>query len=93
MKVATQTYVAAVFWLIVLGMMLYVQRKAKAIDITINVAGILISALVNLYAINCMVVGNCGVFTWFYVALLGLSVVLALVGVSMGAGALKAMRS
>lgn len=85
MKVATQTYVAATLWAILLGIALYVQRKAKALDITINVVGLLISALVNLYAINCMVVGNCGLFTWFYVALMGVSVVLAIVGVSMGA--------
>jgi hypothetical protein len=77
MRVATQTYVAAAVWAIMLGAAIFLQRQVKdatGVDMAINVVSLLISALVSLYAINCMVVGNCNLFAWFYVLMMALSV-------------------
>lgn len=77
MRIATQTYVASVVWAIMLGAIVFLQQRVKGatgVDLTINVISIIISALVSLYAINCMVVGNCNLFAWFYVLMMALSV-------------------
>lgn len=86
MRVATQTYVAAVLWMIMLGVVVFLQSRMKkltGVDQATNIVSLLLSALISLYAINCMVVGNCNLFTWFYVLMMALSVGLLIIALIM----------
>ena len=86
MRVAPQTYVASVLWVIMISVVLILQsrvKKLKGVDMAINVVSLLLSALISLYAINCMVVGNCNLFTWLYVLMMALSVAVLIVSLIM----------
>ena len=82
MDFSTQAKVATFMWLILVIAIAYQVSSSKlqmsTTDKVVNLISLLISALISIYSINCMVVGQCNAFAWIYVGLFTLSVLIIL---------------
>ena len=68
-RIVTQTYVALILWAVIL-VIIVVQnfmKKMSALNQAISIILIIIQAIVSSYVINCLVIGECHVFSWIQV--------------------------
>lgn len=71
MRIVTQAYVALILWaiIIVIVAILNFVKKMSAGGQVFNIVLLLLNAAFSSYAVNCMVVGECRIFSWFYIIL------------------------